>query len=195
MSGGTSGAPASRDTATSAGGGATGTTSGATSTTGAASPSGATGEAMDASAILSQLAVANETEIQEAKTAASKASSPQVKRFANALAQQHQQNLQQGRALARQMKISLTAGTGTASESQSAAMGEMAGKSGADFDRAFLEHQIQAHQQNIDKIQNTMLPAANDAQLKSYLQKTVTAMQGHLKQAQQLEEQLNKSSS
>jgi putative membrane protein len=162
---------------------------------GAANPSGATGESNEASAVLSQLYTANEAEIQEAKDAASKASNPQVKRFAAKLVHDHTQNEQEARAIAKRLGVNLTAGAGAASESQSAAMGEMAGKTGAEFDRAFLEHQVQLHQQNIDKIEHQMLPAAKDPQLKAYLQKTDKAMKTHLQLAQQLEQQLGKSSS
>ncbi len=173
----------------------TSSTGAAQPTTGAATPSGTNTEAMDASGILSQLASANQAEIQEAKDAQSKASNPQVKRFAAKLAHDHQQNYQEAQALAKRLGVTLAAPSGTVSESQSAAMGEMVGKTGAEFDRAFLEHEVQAHQQNIDKIQNTMLPAAKNPRLKAYLQKTATAMKGHLQQAQQLEQRVGGASS
>jgi putative membrane protein len=67
---------------------------------------------------------------------------------------------------------------------------ELQGKTGAEFDRAFVQHQIQLHQSNIQKIQNQMLPAVQEPQLKAYLQKTVKAMQGHLATLEQTEQQI-----
>src|SRR5688572_17649361 len=49
---------------------------------------------IDASGVLSQLAVADQTEIQQAKVAAKKASNPTVKEFANKLASDHKANSQ-----------------------------------------------------------------------------------------------------
>jgi putative membrane protein len=163
--------------------------------TGAANPSGAGGESNEAAAILSQLYTADEAEVQEAKAAETKATNPQVKRFARKLVQDHQMNASEARTIAKRLGVNLTAGAGATSESQSAAAGEMAGKTGADFDRAFVERQVQEHQQNIDKIEHQMLPAAKDPQVKAYLQKTDKAMKTHLQLAQQLEQQLGKSSS
>ncbi|HEU4588560.1 MAG TPA: DUF4142 domain-containing protein, partial [Gemmatimonadales bacterium] len=158
-----------------------------------ANPSGTTGN--EASGLLSVISTANQTEIQAAKDAQSKASSPQVKRFAAKLAQDHQKNDQQAQALAKRLGVDLASGAGAASESQSAAMGELAGKTGAEFDRAYVQREIQDHQQNIDKIEQQMLPAAKDPQVKAFLQKTDKAMKNHLQMAKQLEQQLSKSSS
>jgi len=159
----------------------------------AANPSGATGS--EASGILSVIATANQAEIQGAKDAQTKASNPQVKRFAAKLAHDHQKNEQEAQALAKRLGVDLAGGAAAASESQSAAMGELASKTGADFDRAYVEHEIQDHQQNIDKIEHQMLPAAKDPQVKAFLQKTDREMKNHLQVAKQLEQQLSKSSS
>ena len=76
--------------------------------------------------------------------------------------------------------------------SDSAAMpAELEGKSGAEFDRAFVQHQIQLHQNNIQKIQTQLLPAVQEAQLESYLQKTVKEMQGHLATLEKTEQQIS----
>lgn len=159
----------------------------------AENPSGAAGS--EASGLLSVISTANQSEIQSAKDAESKASSPQVKRFAAKLVQDHQKNEQQAQALAKRLGVDLAAGAGATSESQSAAMGELAGKTGAEFDRAYVDRAIQDHQQNIDKIEQQMLPAAKDPQVKAFLQKTDKEMKNHLQMAKQLEQQLSKSSS
>ncbi len=144
-------------------------------------------------AILSQMNVANTMEIQLSKLAAKQASSPAVKRIANKLVTDHTKNRQEVTALARKLNVSMTpAAGGNVSASDSAAMpAELQGKSGTEFDRAFVQHQIQAHQNNIQKIQSQLLPAVQEPQIKAYLQKTVTEMQGHLSTLQQTEKQMS----
>jgi putative membrane protein len=176
---------ASTDTMTGAGG------------TGAATGSaGATTPGMDASGVLSQLAAANKAEIKQAQAAAKKASTPAVKQYANQLVKDHKANSQKLQQVAKDAGVTLadTAGAQATSESESATMGELEGKTGKEFDRAFVAAQIDAHQQNIDKIRNQLLPAADQPAVRDYLQQTASAMEGHLASARQLQQDLGGSS-
>jgi len=136
------------------------------------------------SGILSQLNVANTTEITLAQVAEKKASSPTVKQIARRLASDHTKNRQQLQALAQKLGLNLTPARGgnvaPVSGDSAAFPAQLEGKSGAEFDKAYLQHEIADHQSNIDKIQNQLLPAAQDQQVKGYLQKTLTEMEGHL---------------
>jgi putative membrane protein len=144
-------------------------------------------------AILSQMNVANTMEIQLSRMASKQATSSAVKRVATQLVTDHSKNRQEVTALAKKLNVSLTpAAGGNVSASDSAAMpAELQGASGTEFDRAFIQHQIQAHQNNIQKIQSQMLPAVQEPQLKAYLQKTVKAMQGHLATLEKTEQGLS----
>ena len=155
-----------------------------------AQPSAATTSAP--AAILSQMNVANTTEIELAGLAAKKASSPKVKQIAAKLVADHTKNREQVRALAQKLDVSLTPGQGgSVSAGDSAAMpADLHGKSGRDFDRAFIEHEVSDHQSNIEKLQSQAIPSVQNAEIKAYLQKTVTEMQGHLKSLQQVQQQL-----
>jgi putative membrane protein len=159
-----------------------GVTTGAVSGNTAATPVG----------ILSELNVANTTEIQLSTLASKKASSAQVKAIARKLATDHTRNREQVRALAQKLDVTLTPKQGgSVSAADSAAMpADLEGKSGADFDQAFVQHEIQDHQANIDRIQSQILPSVQNDQIKSYLQKTVTEMQGHLSSLKQVQQQL-----
>ena len=135
--------------------------------------------------ILSQLNVANTSEITLGRLASQKAASPAVKQIARRLISDHTKNRQQLKALAQKLNLSLTPARGgnasAISEADSSAFpAELEGKSGPEFDRAYVQHEIGDHQSNIDKIQNQLLPAAQDQQVKAYLQQTLTEMQGHL---------------
>jgi putative membrane protein len=150
------------------------------------------GEVSTPAAILSQMNVANTTEIQLATLASKKATSPDVKRIARKLVADHTKNREQVRALAQKVNVTLTpAQGGSISAADSVAMpADLQGRSGADFDRAFVQHEIEDHRSNIQKIETQMLPSSQDAQVKGYLQKTVSEMQTHLASLEQVQRQL-----
>jgi putative membrane protein len=142
--------------------------------------------------LLSQMNVSNTTEIELSNLAARKASSPQVKQIAGKLAAHHAKNRAEVRALAQQLNVSLTpAQGGSISAADSVALPQdLQTLSGAEFDKAWVQYQINAHNANIERIQNGILPSVQEPQIKSYLQKTLTAMQGHLASLEQAEQQL-----
>src|SRR5215210_7838576 len=112
-------------------------------------------------AILSQFSMANTMEIQLSKMAAKKASSPKVKQVAAKLLADHTKNEAQVKALAKQLNVTLTpsAGANPGAADSAAMPSELQGKSGAQFDQAFVQHEIDDHQSNIEKIQSQMLPS------------------------------------
>jgi putative membrane protein len=155
---------------------------------------GAAGEIVDASpaGVLSQMNVANTIEIQLSNLAARKATAPAVKQVAQKLATDHSKNREQVRALAQQLNVQLTpARGGSISAADSVAMpSDLEGESGAEFDRAFIRHEIADHQTSVQKIEAQLLPAAESPQIKEYLEKTLTEMKGHLASLQQVQQQL-----
>src|SRR5215216_5763458 len=142
-------------------------------------------------AILSQMNVANITEIQLSTLAAKKAASPAVKQIAKKLVADHTRNREQVRALAKKLNVTLTPGQGgSVSSGDSVAMPQnLQTSSGSQFDKAFIQFQIDAHQSNIDRIRSQTLPAVHD-ELKAYLQQTLTDMQAHLSSLQRVQQQL-----
>lgn len=148
-------------------------------------------EAVTPAGILSQLYVANTTEIQLSKEAAKKATSSAVKRIAAKLAADHSKNREEERALAQKLNITLAPATGAGAASDSTSLpSELQGKTGRVFDKAFVEHEIKDHEDNIQKIQTQLLPAASNPEVKAYLQKTLSAIQGHLASLKQVRQRL-----
>lgn len=156
-----------------------GDTASATSPTGSDAP-------VTPAGTLSQLSTVNAAEIAMSRPAAKKARSPAVKRIANQLVKEHAQNQKELEALARQVDVNLTPPAG-GSPPDSA---EMASLTGAEFDRAFVGKQIEAHQANINSVQNQFLPAAQNAQVRTYLQKTLTSLESHLASLEKVQQQL-----
>ncbi len=54
-----------------------------------------------------------------------------------------------------------------------------------------MEHQIETHQANIDRIRTQMIPVTSDPHLKAYFKETVATMEGHMKQAEEIQKQLS----
>jgi putative membrane protein len=143
-------------------------------------------------AMLSQLNVGNRTEIQVAGMAARKATSAQVKQVARKLVADHTMNESQLKALAKKLNLNLTSAEGgnVAAADSAALPSDLQGASGKQFDQAFVRHEIEDHQSNIEKIRNQMIPAADNPQVKMFLQKTVTAMEGHLAALKRVQQQV-----
>jgi len=146
---------------------------------------------MDETAVLTTLSTANMQEIQEASYAEANASSAAVKALARKLEADHRANLQQSRQIASRLGVSQRLPTDSAQSK--AAPPKLAGLHGAALDSLFLSAQADAHRANIDRIRTRMLPAARDPQLKRYLQQTLTAMEGHLRQIEQTQQALGRS--
>ena len=65
--------------------------------------------------------------------------------------------------------------------------------SGADFDKAYMDSQVKMHQQVLDLIDNKLIPAAKDADLKTELQTIRPKIAEHLKMATEIQASLSAS--
>ena len=60
------------------------------------------------------------------------------------------------------------------------------------FDKAYIEHEIAYHQQVIDAMDKTLIPSAQNAELKALLVKVRPAFVAHLEHAKQVQSELGK---
>lgn len=67
---------------------------------------------------------------------------------------------------------------------------QISGLSGAAFDRAYIDHEVEYHQSVLDAIDKTLIPNAQNAELKALLQQTRPAVAAHLDMAKNLQKQL-----
>lgn len=65
-------------------------------------------------------------------------------------------------------------------------MKKLGGLKGAEFDKAWLDHEIAYHQAVIDAVTKTLLPATKNADLKAFEEKIAPAFVGHLQMAKEL---------
>jgi putative membrane protein len=142
--------------------------------------------------ILSRLELANTAEIQTSELAARQASSAAVKKMANTLLTHHQQNRKELEGLAKAKGVELVPASGGSTTRDTSGVAVLQGLEGATFDSAFVAAQIEAHRANLDAIRNQLLPAADDADVRRYLEKTQAAMEKHLAGLQDIQSQLQR---
>lgn len=172
------------------------------------------------SAVLSEAEVVqavtavNQAEIEEAELARTKSENEQVRAFAEMMITDHTRMLEesaQGATAApppagtpdAQTPGTATqppAGAGTSlpgggvvqqleQESQQART-RLEGLTGADFDQAYIDRQVEAHQRALDLIESQLLPSAQDPLLRQQLEGALPVIQQHLQRAQEIQQQL-----
>ena len=132
---------------------------------------------------------ANTIDIDAGRLAKEKGSSEEVIAFGDRMITDHTAVNEQASALAG--RLNLTPADNATSQSLKAsadqAMSDLHAASGADFDRAYLEREVAFHQQVLDAIDNTLLPNAQNADLRALLEQTRPAIASHLEMAKQLQ--------
>jgi putative membrane protein len=121
---------------------------------------------------------ANGAEIEQAKLARSKSKNQKVLQFASMMISHHQE------AQKKQAKLKLT----TAESPISAQLAEDANrtltslkkKDGAEFDRAYMQAQIEEHQSLLDALNSRLLPSVTSAELRAYLEEVKSRVEQHL---------------
>ena len=73
-----------------------------------------------------------------------------------------------------------------------AAMKALRAASNADFDQAFLHHEVAFHKAVIDAVTTTLLPATRNAEFKDLVTKVAPAFQAHMMAADALSKKLQK---
>lgn len=66
------------------------------------------------------------------------------------------------------------------------------GKSGADFDRAYIDNEVTYHQGVLDALDKTLIPTARNAEAKALLEKVRPAVAAHLEHAKTIQTSLAK---
>jgi len=170
---------------------AAGTTEPAPAT--APAPAEAAAPALSDEEIFKLLDVANTAEVEQGKLAQTKARSAKVKNFAALMIQHHTKAKEKGSKLSAKLGIT-PAETAMATQMKSEAdskLMNLKNTSGQDFDRAYMDLQVEEHQKLLTKIDEKLMPSAKDPQLKALLQELRTTVESHLKEAQKIQGELS----
>jgi putative membrane protein len=135
---------------------------------------------------------ANNVDIEAGKLAESKASNAKVKAFGKQMVTDHSAVNKQATALV--TKLAVTPEENETSRSLTSGgeqnRSSLQGKTGKDFDKAYIDNEVAYHQQVLDAIDKTLIPNAQNAELKTLLTQTRPAIAAHLKMAQDIQKSL-----
>jgi putative membrane protein len=135
---------------------------------------------------------ANQVDIDAGKLASGKAASAEVRTFAEQMVTDHTAVNTQAKTLVAKLKVtpeendtsrSLKGGGDTN-------LASLRTLSGAQFDRAYVDHEVKYHEQVIDALDETLIPNAQNAELKALLVKVRPAFLAHLEHARHLQSSL-----
>lgn len=135
---------------------------------------------------------ANQVDIDAGELAKERASDPRVKEFAQRMITDHGGVNQAASDLVGRLGVTPEP---NATSQKLTADGEasrtaLQGQSGAAFDRAYIADEVTYHQAVLDAIDQTLIPSAQNAELKALLEQTRPAVAAHLDHARQLQTSL-----
>ena len=149
------------------------------------------GGPLDDATIIAIFDGANTADIETGVLAAERGHSKEVRAFGEMLARDHRQVRQTGRDLATKLGVTPTPQKDDAgAKAHAQAMGTLRSKTGPDFDRAFLQHEVAFHKSVIDAVSSTLLPAVRNEELRALVVKVAPAFEAHMLAAQGLQKQL-----
>jgi putative membrane protein len=166
-----------------------GTMTGAGSSMGSGGSSG--GQLSDGQ--IAQIAMtANNVEITAARAAVKATKNARVKEFAREMIKDHTAANTQAQALAKKAGISPEESDTSQQLNQHGQdeMQQLKGLKGAQFDRAYIDAQVQDHQTVLDALDNQLIPNAKNDDMKSLLTKVRTKVSQHLEHARSLQQSM-----
>lgn len=131
-------------------------------------------------------------EVNAAKIALRRSTLDEVKDFATMMIEAHSSHLREARALAMKENIrnkhtSISRDLAETAKSWNRQIDE---KGLRQFDAAYVDQQVRMHEKALDLLSNTLIPTADDSQLKLFLSKTRDAEVDHLDEARRLQSRL-----
>jgi putative membrane protein len=137
---------------------------------------------------------ANQVDIDAGKLAESKATSPEVKAFGRQMVTDHTGVNKQATDLVTKLGVKPEDNPTAQSLKSGGAdnVKALTALSGAAFDKAYIDHEVAYHQQVLDAVDKTLIPSAQNAELKALLVKVRPAFVAHLEHAKQVQASLAK---
>jgi len=146
---------------------------------------------LDDPTIVAIFDAANTADIETGLLAAERGHTKEVRDFGAMLARDHKNVRQQGRDLAAKLGVTPTPpADDQGAKDHAAAMKQLRGLHGAEFDHAFLRHEVAFHKAVIDAVTSTLLPAIQNAEVKALVVKVAPAFQAHMLAADNLDTKL-----
>jgi putative membrane protein len=137
---------------------------------------------------------ANQVDVDAGKLAESKGTHSEVKAFGAQMAADHAGVNKQATALVTKLGVKPEDNPTAQSLKAGGAdnVKKLTGLSGAAFDKAYIDNEVAYHQQVLDALDKTLIPGAQNAELKALLVKVRPAFVAHLNHAQAIQKVLAK---
>lgn len=136
---------------------------------------------------------ANNGELEMAKLAKTKAKDKRVKEFATMMVKDHTDMNKSSDAVVKKGKIEVKDNEISAhmnDDAKTTLDTLKAAAKGADFDKAYIDAQVNAHTQVLDSIDKQLMPNVQNADLKAELEKARPKVEAHLGQAKEIQASL-----
>ncbi|HYC50446.1 MAG TPA: DUF4142 domain-containing protein, partial [Gemmatimonadaceae bacterium] len=151
----------------------------------------ATSSALDDAAIVAIFDLANTADIETGKLGAERATNKEVREYGTMLSQVHTEVRQKGRDLAKKLGVTpKLPADNTMLRDHTAAMETLRKLHGAEFDRAFLQHEESFHAAVIAAVKQTLLPAIKNKELKDFVASLAPAFEAHRVMAGHLQQKI-----
>jgi putative membrane protein len=150
------------------------------------SSTGSRAEALTAAEFARMVAMSDMYELESSRLAEQRSQNAQVKQFAQHMVRDHTKTTTELKGMLPQLQGVSAAQLPTSLDQQHQALvQQLQGAQGAQFDRVFMQQQVQAHQMAVDMFSN-YARSGDNAQLKQWASQTLPTLQEHLREAQQL---------
>jgi putative membrane protein len=135
---------------------------------------------------------ANTGEVEQAKLAQKKGKNARVKKFAATMIAHHGQAKQKQSKLLGKAKITPAenALSTQLTEESTRMLETLKTAEGPDFDKAYIDSQVDAHQKVLEAFDTRLIPNAQNPELKASLEEFRTKIEAHLKEAQEIQQLL-----
>lgn len=135
---------------------------------------------------------AGDIDIKAAKQALDKASSKEVKQFAQDMVRDHEAVNKQALDLVKKLKVTPEDNDTSKALSKQASekLAELGKLKGSAFDKAYVENEVAYHKTVNNALETQLIPSASNAELKALLQTGLKIFQGHEQHAEHVEADL-----
>lgn len=147
------------------------------------------GKALSDEEIAAITAAANNAEVDQGNLARAKAHDPRVRDFGAMMIEHHDEARQEQQSL--NIPEAESVDSRELTREANSSFQKLQHEQGSDFDRAYVQVQIDEHKKVLQSLQHELLPAARNPKLKAYLEKMTPTVESHLAQAERLQQELS----
>lgn len=135
---------------------------------------------------------AHRIDVERGKLALKHTKNDEVKQFADQMVHDHEAGIKEAVDLAKRLDVKPAPSDVAKSLEADAkkARARLSKEKGARFDKDYIDTEVAYHQAVIDAVKNTLVPGAQNADLKTLLQNAVPTLEGHLQHAKMVQQQL-----